>query len=64
MLPLLAHHGWAALGEELHELSRRGAWDEMRALIDHEMHHTFAVIGDAATIAWENAKRYDGVAPA
>ena len=61
-LPVLAHHGWADLGAELHELSRRGAWEEMAALIDDEVLHTFAVIGDAATVAEEIVQRYDGVA--
>jgi hypothetical protein len=43
---VLELHGWGALHEELHRLSKQGAWDEMGRCIDDEVLATFAV--DAA----------------
>jgi probable F420-dependent oxidoreductase len=55
---VLDHHGWGALGDELHGLSRAGAWDQMGTIVDDEVLHTFAVIGDADTVAAEIRARY------
>ncbi len=35
--PALVHHGWRDVGEELHRLTRAGAWGEMRGLVSDEM---------------------------
>ena len=35
-------HGWRDLGEQLHELSLRGKWDEMRKIIPEEVLREFA----------------------
>ena len=43
--PVLDHHGWSALGEELHAMSRRGEWQQMGDLIDDDVLHAFAVVG-------------------
>jgi probable F420-dependent oxidoreductase len=43
--PVLDHHGWSALGEELHAMSRRGDWEKMGGLIDDDVLHAFAVVG-------------------
>jgi alkanesulfonate monooxygenase SsuD/methylene tetrahydromethanopterin reductase-like flavin-dependent oxidoreductase (luciferase family) len=59
--PVPDHHGWGALGDELHALSRRGEWASMGELIDDEVLHTFAVVGDAPTVARELEARYCGV---
>ncbi len=44
--PVLELHGWGELHDDLHTLSRRGAWDEMAGLIDDDVLATFAVVGD------------------
>lgn len=55
---VLEHHGWGALGDELHRLSVEGKWKEMGALIDDEVLHTFVAVGDAATVGREIVRRY------
>jgi len=50
-LPVLACHGREALHEELHALSRRGAWAEMSAKVDDELLHAVAVVGSPDEIA-------------
>ncbi len=57
---VLAHHGWAAIGERLSALAARGRWDEMPALIDGDLLRAFAVeapLGDLAPLLRE---RYAG----
>lgn len=58
--PMLAHHGWQDLHTELHGLSRAQRWDDMARLVDDDVLHTFAVVGDPATAAREAARRYGG----
>jgi hypothetical protein len=59
--PVLEHHGHGALGEELHRLSREGAWEIMPTLVDDDVLHEFAVIGDERAVAREIAARYGGI---
>lgn len=60
---VLELHGWGALFERLHALSRSGGWDEMPALVDDEVLDTFAVRGaDGAAVAAELVRRYGGLA--
>ena len=59
--PVLEHHGWGALGDELHQLSRLGEWQTMGTLIEDDVLHTFAVIGDADHIGREIARRYGAI---
>jgi probable F420-dependent oxidoreductase len=49
--PVLELHGWGDLADRLNTLSRRQAWDEMASAIDDDVLDTFAVAGDAATVA-------------
>ena len=49
---VLELHGWAALGEELNRLSKRGRWTEMGGLVDDEVLRAFAVVGP-----WEEVLR-------
>ena len=49
--PVLDQHGWGELADRLNGLSRRQAWAEMADEIDDEVLATFAVSGDAATVA-------------
>ncbi len=59
--PVLALHGWEDLQTDLNTLSKRGAWEEMAGLIDDEMLHTFAVVGDLDDIARLVLERFGGV---
>jgi probable F420-dependent oxidoreductase len=59
--PVLDHHGWSALGDELHDMSRRGEWQQMGALIDDDVLHTFAIVGDAKQVGAEIVARYGGI---
>uniref|UniRef100_UPI003F493727 TIGR03617 family F420-dependent LLM class oxidoreductase n=1 Tax=Streptomyces sp. CA-141956 TaxID=3240051 RepID=UPI003F493727 len=49
--PVLDHHGWGELQEDLYTLSLRGQWKEMGRLIDDEMLHTFAVVAESPAAA-------------
>jgi hypothetical protein len=40
------HHALGGVHEELHRLSRAGAWDQMPGLIDDDVLALFAVRGD------------------
>jgi len=59
---VLAHHGWEDVGNELHDLSREGRWDEMPELITDEILYTFAVEGRPEEIAAEIEARYSALA--
>jgi len=59
--PVLEHHGWGSLGDELHALSKRGAWSTMGTLIDDDVLHTFAAVGDPKTVAALVTERYRGL---
>jgi probable F420-dependent oxidoreductase len=60
--PVLNHHGWSALGEELHALSRRGEWAAMGSLIDDDVLHAFAVIGSPKEAGTALRSRFVGLA--
>ena len=59
--PVLELHGWGDLQTELHTLSKRGAWDDMAALIDDDVLDTFAVVGALDTIAAKVRSRFEGL---
>jgi len=59
--PVLEHHGWSALGEELHAMSRRGEWQRMGALIDDDVLHAFAVIGAPREAGAQIRARFGGL---
>lgn len=59
--PVLDLHGWGALQEELHALSRRGEWDEMGNRITEEQLHTLAIVGTSSEIARSLVEQYDGL---
>jgi probable F420-dependent oxidoreductase len=58
---VLDHHGWGALGDELHALSRRGDWAAMGGLVDDDVLHAIAIVGDPAHVGAEIARRYGGI---
>jgi probable F420-dependent oxidoreductase len=60
--PVLDHHGWGALHEDLHLLSRAGEWAQMAGLIDDEVLHAFAIVGEPEQAGAEILRRFDGVA--
>jgi probable F420-dependent oxidoreductase len=59
--PVLEHHGWGGLHEELHRLSVRGRWQEMGPLVDDEVLDAFAVVGEPAEVARTIGARYRAV---
>jgi probable F420-dependent oxidoreductase len=61
---VLALHGWQALGDELVALSRsdrQDRWGAMVPLVDDEVLHAFAVVGEPERIGAEILRRFDGV---
>lgn len=54
-------HGWGALHEELHRMSRRQQWTEMSELISDEVLHEFAVVGSPETVTAALLDRYGDV---
>jgi probable F420-dependent oxidoreductase len=59
--PVLELHGWGELQDELQAMTKRGEWDEMGALIDDEILHTFAVVGTPEDAFAEVRKRYGDI---
>ena len=59
--PVLEHHGWGDLGDELNRLSKAGDWVKMGEAIDDEVVETFAIVADRETIAAEVQRRFGGM---
>ena len=57
---VLDAHGWSALQDDLHALSKQGRWMEMSSLIDDRILETFAVRCELDDVA-RNLQRYQGV---
>jgi len=62
--PSLDAHGWGDLHPELNRLSKAGRWDDMAGLIDDEVLHAVAVVGEPGSIAPALRARLDGIADA
>ncbi len=60
-LPVLEVHGFQEVGQQLHELSLKGEWDQMAGLISEEMLDTFAIIGPHDEIAGRMKERFGGL---
>ncbi len=58
---VLELHGWGELQTDLNRLSKEGKWEEMGTLIDDEILHTFAVVGEPEEIGAELERRYGDV---
>jgi probable F420-dependent oxidoreductase len=58
---VLELHGWSALHDDLHVLSRQGRWVEMGKLIDDEILRAFAVVAEPEQLAGELLRRYRGI---
>src|SRR6266567_5369239 len=59
--PVLAAHGWTALGEDLHDLSLRGAWSEMTRRVPDEVVDAFTTCGTYDQIARRLRERLGGL---
>jgi probable F420-dependent oxidoreductase len=60
-LPVLAHHGWSALHDEAHALTKAGRWAELAALVDDDVLNTFAVVGEVDTARAALHERFAGL---
>jgi probable F420-dependent oxidoreductase len=58
--PVLEESGWGDLQPELNTLSKRGAWRDMTDLIDDDVLHAFAVVGEPDDVAALLVKRFAG----
>lgn len=59
--PVLDHHGWGELGDELHRLSKRGEWAQMSDAITDDVLCAFAVVGEPSNIAPAVKERFGGL---
>jgi probable F420-dependent oxidoreductase len=59
--PVLAAHGWEAVGPELHQKSLDGDWKGMARLITDEMLDTVAVSGTYQSLGSKLRERYAGL---
>jgi probable F420-dependent oxidoreductase len=60
-VPVLEVEGWPDLQSKLNELSKRGAFGDMRALITDPMVHTLGIVGTPEQCAAEIDKRFGAV---
>ena len=58
---VLKLHGWDGLGDQLHEMSLQGRWQEMGTIIDDDVLNTFAVVTEPGAVAAELLRRYGDV---
>jgi len=59
--PVLERHGWGALSDELHALSRQGRWGQMGTLVDDQVLDAFAVTAEPGQVAAELLRRYGDI---
>ncbi len=59
--PVLAHHGWDGVGEQLSALAARAAWGDMPALVTDEIVDTIAVGGPLGELGQPLRERYAGL---
>ena len=59
--PVLEIHGWGALQDELIVLNRQHRKADMAALIDDEILHTIAIVGEPHDVVGEMGERFGGV---
>jgi probable F420-dependent oxidoreductase len=60
--PVLDLHGWGDLQDELNQLTKRGAWDQLADAIDDDVVSAFAVVGTAEEAVAELRRRYGDIA--
>ncbi len=59
--PVLEHHGWGDLQDELNRLSKQGEWVAMGKLIDDDVLNTFAVVAEPHGVAAALLERWGGL---
>jgi probable F420-dependent oxidoreductase len=59
---VLDHHGWGDLHDAAHTFTLRGRWSELGDLVDDQMLHTLAIVGEIPEVARELRSRFDGLA--
>ncbi|MDO8362164.1 MAG: LLM class F420-dependent oxidoreductase [Actinomycetota bacterium] len=60
--PVLDMHGWGDLQPELSRMTRDGRWAEIGTLIDDEVLHAFAVVGEPAAVGRGLVERWGSIA--
>ena len=58
---VLEFHGWQDVGHELHQMSRKGKWQEMPERISDEMLEEWAIVGTRDELASKLRERCSGV---
>ncbi|CAM3130433.1 TIGR03617 family F420-dependent LLM class oxidoreductase [Mycobacterium colombiense] len=60
--PVLELHGWVSVAEELTAMTKQGRWNELAALVDDDMLHTVAVVGDVDQVSRALVERFGPIA--
>jgi hypothetical protein len=59
---VLELHGWEIVAAELTALTKQGRWGELGGLIDDEMLHAVAVVGEPDEVGRELVRRFGSIA--
>ncbi len=59
--PVLEHHGWGDLQDELNVLSKQGEWSAMGDLVTDEILDAFAVVAEPHAVAGKLLERWGGL---
>jgi probable F420-dependent oxidoreductase len=59
--PVLALHGWDELAAKLHEMSKRGQWNQMAAAVPDDVVHEFCAVAPHAELVGAVEKRFGGL---
>jgi probable F420-dependent oxidoreductase len=59
--PVLDHHGWGELHSAAHTLTLKGQWSDLAALVDDDVLHTFAIVGEPAQVNAGLHERFTGL---
>lgn len=60
--PVMEHHGWGELADELYRRSKAGDWASMAELVNDDVFNTFAfVTDDPDELGSSLAQRFDGI---
>jgi len=62
--PVLSIHGWDDLAAKLHEMSKRGQWQQMAAEVPDDVLHEFAAIAPYDQLVGAVEKRFGGLVDA
>jgi probable F420-dependent oxidoreductase len=59
--PVLSIHGWDDLAAKLHEMSKRGQWNEMAKQVPDDVVHEFAAVAPYDQLVGAVEKRFGGL---